>query len=120
MSSHEYPYVRRFLDCSTAHLPKSEMDAIESSEFIISDANEYGAWVHVPELTNEGLIDMPDVAAEMFPALVKVMLFANEHGCDWIKFDGDAPEMSELPVFEWENGPRGEDRIAADERKAGA
>jgi hypothetical protein len=101
MSSHEHPHVRRFLDCSTAHLPKNEMDAIESSEFIVAEANEYGAWVHVPEVTTQGEVDMPDEAAVQFPALLKVMVFAHKHGCDWIKFDGDAPEVPELPVFEW-------------------
>ncbi|WP_298501071.1 hypothetical protein [uncultured Maritimibacter sp.] len=89
--------VRRFYDCSTAHLPEQTVQAIENGLFARSPSmrNEYGWLFSVPET----LADMPEgVDCDAFKA---VMALAMDAGCDYVLFDRDVPPVAYLEVFGW-------------------
>lgn len=89
--------VRRFYDCSTAHLPEQTVQAIENGLFAKppSMQNEYGWLFSVPET----LADMPKgVDCDAFKA---VMALAMDAGCDYVLFDRDVPPAPYLEVFDW-------------------
>lgn len=46
-----------------------------------------------------GFVDMK--AEEKHPELQRVIEYAHDHGCKWIRFDCDGPILPELPTFEW-------------------
>lgn len=50
---------------------------------------------------DDGWIVFVDVNAECPEDLKRVMEYADEHGCEWIMFDCDAPECADLPTYEW-------------------
>ncbi len=89
--------VRRFYDCSTAHLPEQTARAIEHGLFakLPTMQNEYGWLIYVPE----ALSDLPEgVDCEAFR---KVMGLAIDAGCDYVLFDRDVPPVAYLEVFDW-------------------
>ena len=89
--------VRRFYDCSTAHLPEQTVQAIENGLFARSPSmrNEYGWLFSVPET----LADMPEgVDCDAFKA---VMALAMDAGCDCVLFDRDVPPVPYLEAFDW-------------------
>jgi len=89
--------VRRFYDCSTAHLPAPTAQDIENGLFAKSPTmrNEYGWLFSVPET----LADLPEgVDCDAFKT---VMALAMDAGCDYVLFDRDVPPVSYLEVFGW-------------------
>ena len=89
--------VRRFYDCSTAHLPEQTAQAIDNGLFAKSPSmrNEYGLLFSVPET----LADMPEgVDCDAFKT---VMALAIDAGCDYVLFDRDVPPIPYLEVFDW-------------------
>jgi len=89
--------VRRFYDCSTAHLPEPTAQAIENGLFAKSPTmrNEYGWLFSVPET----LADLPEgVDCDAFKT---VMALAMDAGCDYLLFDRDVPPVAYLDVFDW-------------------
>jgi len=89
--------VRRFYDCSTAHLPEQTVQAIENGLFAKSPCmrNEYGWLFSVPET----LADLPEgVDCDAFKT---VMALAMDAGCDYVLFDRDVPPVAYLEVFGW-------------------
>lgn len=89
--------VRRFYDCSTAHLPGQTAQAIENGLFAKSPTmqNEYGWLFSVPET----LADLPEGAG--CDAFKTVMALAMDAGCDYVLFDRDVPPVAYLEVFDW-------------------
>ncbi len=89
--------VRRFYDCSTAHLPAQTAEAIENGRFAKSPSlqNEYGWLFSIPET----LADLPEgVDCDAFKT---VMSLAMDAGCDYVLFDRDVPPVPYLDVFDW-------------------
>ncbi len=89
--------VRRFYDCSTAHLPANTAQAIDSGLFAKSPImqNEFGWLFSVPET----LADLPEgVNCDAFKT---VMALAIDAGCDYVLFDRDVPPIPYLEVFDW-------------------
>lgn len=89
--------VRRFYDCSTAHLPEQTAQAIDSGLFAKSPTmySEYGWLFSVPET----LAELPEgIGCDAFKA---VMSLAMDAGCDYVLFDRDVPPVAYLEVFDW-------------------
>lgn len=89
--------VRRFYDCSTAHLPEQTAHAIDSGLFAKSPTmrKAYGWLFSVPET----LADLPEgVDCNAFKAVIALAMDA---GCDYVLFDRDVPPVAYLEVFDW-------------------
>ncbi len=89
--------VRRFYDCSTAHLPEQTARAIDNGLFakLPTMQSDYGWLFSVPET----LADLPEaVGCDAFRA---VMALAMDAGCDYVLFDRDVPPVAYLEVFDW-------------------
>lgn len=89
--------VRKFYDCSTAHLPAQTAQVIDSALFAKSPTmqNEYGWLFSVPET----LADLPDAVG--CDAFKTVMALAIDAGCDYVLFERDVPPVLYLDVFDW-------------------
>jgi hypothetical protein len=100
--------VYRYLDLSTAHLTEREANEL-SLAYSFGDLDhsprviphDYGAWVNVPDL--DGAWDEQDTAAleKSRPNFAACIARARKLGCNWINFDADAEQDSDLPTFEW-------------------
>jgi len=90
--------VRKFLDISTAHLPKKTAEQIDAGKFPKPPAytNEYGWVFHVPETVQE-LYDQ-NVICVRFTNIMALAIYAE---CDYVMFDRDAEIVEWLPSFEW-------------------
>lgn len=88
--------VRKFLDLSTAHLPREILESLP--ELTVAYPTEYGALLWVPEDLEDyyGGLDQ-DIPEE----LRRVVVYARELDCDYILFDSDALIDDNLPTFEW-------------------
>lgn len=92
-------FIEPLMACSTAHLTPETMQRITDEEVPgIAYANEFGAFVYVPEAGEETEEGFPD-------DLVEVFALAREYDCFWIKFDRDAAEINALPVYDWDKAP---------------
>lgn len=105
--------VYTYLDATTAHLTKDEMDVLSAVE----DSSEekptrsilprvirhtYGAWVNVPtDIDGEADRRREADRAELYPNLQRVIEHARTNGCFWINFDQSADRIEGLPVFDW-------------------
>jgi hypothetical protein len=101
----KYLGVFRYLDCSTGHVTKADMDILDlgSPESVISYANEYGAFVHVPY---DFLAESGDPFAEMLnegfsESFVKVLKYAKACNCFWVKLDADGILHENLDHHTW-------------------
>lgn len=87
--------VRRFLDLSTTHLPRSVLDQLNS--FVIAYPTRDGALMRVPtdpraEAEAAGTAGIP-------PEVLAVQLRARSLGCDYVLFDRDAEVDASLPTW---------------------
>lgn len=84
------------LTMSTAHISQQtarlmDMDAIHAGVY---SAGESGYLI-----LTVGWEDYSDVMPEDLKACVR---FAAGHDCDWLRLDGDARIVSDLPMYDWE------------------
>jgi hypothetical protein len=92
--------VRKFLDCSLYHLPKAIRDQVldsGSDGFPIPLANwasDYGAFVYI---NDHDIIANPDYGVPQ--SVIQLFDLAREHGCDYILFDWDGPEIEGFELF---------------------
>lgn len=88
-----------YLDLSTGHLRQDELSLAECGcVFTRVIRHEYGAWVAVPE----GSDDCEDgERRKEAPSLQACIERAREYGCRWINFDRDGDREPRLPYFEW-------------------
>ena len=97
---------RKFLDLSTAHLSPAARDILDAQGDIDGvpvlsvdphggPAGEYGWWLWAGTERKDKI--MRDVPGE----LIRVMDYAVANGCDWICFDRDGDEHSDLPTWDW-------------------
>lgn len=98
--------IRKFLDCSTAHVSDEARDWLNEMGQANAHAdstigplahhvaiNNYGWWVYVP-------VD-PSTTTDRFPCdLMEVFEYARRKNCDYILFDCDAGIIEGLPTFE--------------------
>lgn len=85
--------VRKFMDCSTAHLSPEARTALDSSDGTLGTVypTPYGWFVYVADTDASGVC----------AALALTFAKARDLGCDYIMFDQDAPEHDELQRFDW-------------------
>lgn len=90
--------VRKFYDCSTAHIPRDTATAIEAGTFEkpATMANEYGWLFSVPEIYGE-LADMGVTC----PYFLRIMALAIDAQCDYLLMDCDAAPVEYLESFDW-------------------
>ena len=87
----------RILLMSTSHIKKETFEMLDGSgspEISWTNNDVYGTVIHVPEEGTEDSTD-PD-------ELLACIKFARDSGCEYIRFDSEAPVYKELDVFSWE------------------
>ena len=82
------PPITKCLDLSTGHLTQETM---QNPAHHLTAEYEYGAIFYVPEKISE----------DCEPDLAVVLKFAQQHGCDLVRFDNLNEVIDELPYFEW-------------------
>lgn len=88
--------IHTYLDLSTGHVTKDEMDAIDHS---VGDAlpvvatYKFGAFLHVPD------DDCEDLAP--YPAVRAVVELARSLGVTLVRLDADGPEVPGLKTYDW-------------------
>ena len=98
--------ISQMLVVSTAHVSQETAKRIDSAygknfEDLMDDAHwlpsfirEEGWMFYAGNLDERELEGAPD-------DLLKVLRFAADHGCTWVMFDADGPDVEELPSYEW-------------------
>jgi hypothetical protein len=89
------PRVRKFLDLSTAHLPKHLING-PCPENVIRYPTDYGCFVWVPGDPKESSEAMEEPVP---PEILAVQVYARSLGCDYILFDADGDVDDTLPTF---------------------
>ncbi len=94
------PAVRKMLDLATCHLPSSEFgDEMNSWDGVIAFPNrEYGWILWVPDDPEE---ESADYDGEVPAEVLRIQLYARQHGCDYVMFDRDGPVDGNLPTWDW-------------------
>jgi hypothetical protein len=93
-------HVRKFYDCSTAHLPEATVKKMELGEWpSVSMESDYGFLVHVPE-KSDGIAHLKERGMEC-PFYLVIIQFAQDAGCDYILFDRDVETVPYLQAFDW-------------------
>lgn len=95
------PYVQRYLDCSTNHLPWSERSSLDGGtpHYLCSD--EYSDFVYVGE--DDRWDPDVDVWAD-YPYLRGIIHRARELDCKLVRLDVDGCYVHGLPTFEGQQG----------------
>ena len=82
---------------STNHLPEEVMGMLGKESVLLQNhliaPYVYGAFVWVPD-ASERATSLPE-------ELARVMTYAGERGCQWVRFDSDGPLEDDLPAWEW-------------------
>ena len=96
------PTIIKMLDLSTAHLPRRVLDT-DGDGITACHPKSYGLFLWVP--SDDGSFD-PDPCGDgepegdNDPAVIEVRAYARALGCDWILFDADADETTDLPTYD--------------------
>jgi hypothetical protein len=87
------------VECSTGHLTRDEDTLVRGGEVVLCAPYEFGQFVWI----DDGLVDGTHPDAELVPNLVAVCAYVRAHhpSVEWIRFDGDAEAIEELPVYDW-------------------
>lgn len=93
------PAVRRYLDLSTAHLPRHlAVEGLGEVDGVVAYRLEYGWLMTVPtDADAEAAGHDGEVPAEV----LAIQRYARERGCDRVLFDADADTVDGLPTWEW-------------------
>ncbi len=94
--------VRKFLDCSTAHVSEGTADWLQERGRDTAESPHESS--HSVGITPFGWFVYADEEATTtnFPSdLIGVMQFARKNGCEYILFDCDGPTHNGLPAFDW-------------------
>lgn len=100
--------IEKMLVLSTGHLTESTADILNDAahdeppfcelEWGPSFARDEGWLFRVRPLAENGA---PDESEGTPLDLSRVFMFAREHGCAWVMFDCDGPQIEELPWAAW-------------------
>jgi hypothetical protein len=111
--------VRNFLDASTAHVTRQDVDVLAHWATLEPEAwrpapfrtiaHAYGYFIHVRLDGSAGgcgeaeRLEYEQAAREdgISEAFFALQAYAREHGCWWINLDRDAEIIEALPVHEW-------------------
>lgn len=90
--------VRRFLDLSTAHLPKHlGIHGLSRQDGVIADHLTYGWLMWVPPDPQAHADEHPGLP----PEVLTIQRYARTRGCDYVRFDADADKVGDLPAWDW-------------------
>jgi hypothetical protein len=95
--------IRMYLDASTKHLPLSELIMLTEGVdylFMVKDTSECVFWIYAsPPLDMYGE-DLEDMKVKL-PNLLRLVIFAVEHHCAWMKLDEAGDIIDKMPVYDW-------------------
>lgn len=96
------PTIIKMLDLSTAHLPRRVLD-MDGEGITACHPKPYGLFLWVP--SDDGAFDPDpdgdgDPDGDNDPAVLEVRAYARALGCDWILFDADADETTDLATYD--------------------
>lgn len=84
--------IKKILEVSTAHITrKTDMWLAEGPDGVVAYPKEDYGWV----------IMVAPCEADIPDDLRQLIDYARACGCDWIMLDCDAPEIKDLPVYDW-------------------
>lgn len=91
------PYIQKYLDCSTGHIKweDSKLLPLDYSP-LTCYSYEYGMFVYTGEVVEEASIKFG-----FSQALLDLLKIGAKHQCNFVRFDADGQEYSELPSFPW-------------------
>ena len=91
--------VRRFLDLSTAHLPRALGAAgLDEAPGVIAHPTGHDWFLWVPQDPDDSANAMSDTV----PAVVlTIQRYARALHCDNVHFDADAERVDDLPTWHW-------------------
>ena len=94
------PYIRKFLDLSTAHLGERDKELLDlyaapdSTVGPLTIKGVYGWFMYATD-------DPAGYSEADLPTHLRaISAYARKHGCDYVLFDSDAAVNEELRVFE--------------------
>lgn len=92
------PLIQTIMDCSTAHITKTDNALLESKDCPIS-RYEYEEGYFIPLPLYDGLTkeDLGDFSVNFMTLLT----IATELGCNFLRLDADGETYIELPMFLW-------------------
>ncbi len=101
------PEILRVLVLSTSHIPKecaANFDMLAENH-MAAPYNE-GAFVWVPDLgpgdsLEDTLFQLRPLLGGQWDALGPIFEVAQQHGCQFVRFDCDAPVLDGLPTWDW-------------------
>lgn len=95
------PYVRKFLDLSTAHLPKEVCDRLDTYSGVRAYETDYGWMVYAPDNPAEHAAAEREARCSVPDELIPIWQFARDHGCAYVMFDQDGDLLDDLPQWDW-------------------
>ena len=95
-------WIMLYLDCSTKHISMDDAKLLKNPpNELLTYENEYGWFVHVPPDMHEGEFVEQLVENGVGPGLLRVLQFAHQNSCNWVKLDCDGTEIPALLEFNW-------------------
>lgn len=94
--------INRELVLSTCHIPAADAKILDNLEYVVEDFG-YRLDTFLGRTADE-IRDLEDMAYRvegLSGSLFDLLVLAREYECRWLVLDGDGPEMSTLPKFEW-------------------
>jgi hypothetical protein len=100
------PEFDKALVCSTAHFTdgdnillaqagREHAEAPDTSDHFVADLGYgYLVWVN-----SDG--DFTEYKDKLSDAFIGILMFAFNQGAQWVRFDRDAPELDDFPIFDW-------------------
>ena len=91
--------IYKYLDISTAHITEKTDEFLrkqsedEYGELIVYK-KEHGYFICVP-------YDLDEIEMHIPSDLVKCLVLAEKHRCNWLVLDGDAEVIDELETYDW-------------------
>lgn len=89
--------IDRVLVCTTGHLTASDASDLENEAtgLVVHETGEYGWMIWADGQEEESYLEKTS------SNLRKLIEFAREHECEWIRFDCDADPIDGLPTYDW-------------------
>lgn len=93
--------IDRTLVCTTAHLTEEDNQALfyETTGLVVYEMGEYGWMVLARPVNPDASPDSVD--RQHSDNLERLLQFARDRDCEWVRFDRDASEIEGLQTFNW-------------------
>jgi len=92
------PFIRTFLDLSTAHLPEAVCDRLSAQPGVVAYSTTQGWLMWVPDNPDEHALHSDDPTPEV---VLSIQRYARAMDCDYVLFDADADQIDDLPAWQW-------------------